>query len=126
MVRPSDTSVSIQSDDNSTESATRELLIVEDEAVTALDLREHLQRLRYRDGETVRQVKAIRAYGFVSKPIRARDLDKITISRHNKQLELREAERRELKGVSRHANNQLEQFTYAAGSYTKNWTGLEP
>jgi two-component system, sensor histidine kinase and response regulator len=167
--------VSTQSDPNTTHSGSRELLIVEDEAITALHLRQYLEHLGYKvtgmvatgeqalqiledhrpdlilmnitlagelsgtetakivderfrvpvvyvtaynDGETVRQLEATGAYGFVTKPIREKDLDaviKVAISRHKKHLELRETERKGWENVSRQAHDQLEQFTYAAG-----------
>jgi two-component system, sensor histidine kinase and response regulator len=153
----------------------RELLIVEDEGVTALHLRAHLEKLGYTitavassgeqallileqhrpdlvlmdvrlDGElsgtqaakiiderfrvpviymtahndnaTIEEINTTGGYGFLTKPIRAIDLHpviQLAISRHEKELQEREAELKSLQDLCRQAEGELKQFTYAAG-----------
>jgi two-component system, sensor histidine kinase and response regulator len=153
-----------------------ELLIVEDEAVTGLYLREHLDRLgyhvidvvasgeqalhildqqradlvlmdimlagelsgtqtakiiderfqipiiyltAYNDDATLKAIEtAGGGYGFLTKPIREKDLHPViglAISRHKNEVQQRESERSTWEELCRHAQGQLEQFTYAAG-----------
>jgi signal transduction histidine kinase len=153
----------------------RELLIVEDEGVTALHLREHLENLGYKitdvagsgeqalrileqrrsdlvlmdirlagrltgteaakiiderfripvvyitahnDDATLKEINATGGYGFLTKPIRAIDLHpviQLAISRHERELQERDAERKSRQDLYQHAEAQLEEFTYAAG-----------
>jgi light-regulated signal transduction histidine kinase (bacteriophytochrome) len=153
----------------------REILIVEDEGVTALHLREHLEKLGYtvtavvvsgeqalrileqrrpdlvlmdirlagalsgtqtatiiderfqipvvyvtahNDEATVQEINAAGGHGFVTKPVRDTDLHPIiqlAISRNEKELQEREAERNTWQDLCSQAQGQLEQFTYAAG-----------
>jgi signal transduction histidine kinase len=162
-----------QADPNQTRS--RELLIVEDEGVTALHLRQHLEKIgytiialagsgeqalhvlerrrpdlvlmdirlsgdlsgtqtakiiderfripvvyitAYNNDATVEAVNATGGYGFLTKPIRESELHpviQLAVSRHEKLLQEREAERKSWGELCRHAEEQLQQFTYAAG-----------
>lgn len=152
-----------------------ELLIVEDEGVTALHLREHMQKLGYKvtdvagsgeqalrileqrhpdlvlmdirlagdlsgtqtariiderfripvvymtahnDQATLEEINETGGYGFVTKPIREIDLHpviQLAISRREKELHEREAERKTWQDLCRQAQIQFEQFTYGAG-----------
>jgi light-regulated signal transduction histidine kinase (bacteriophytochrome) len=153
----------------------RELLIVEDEGVTALHLRAHLERLGYtitdvagsgeqalsllghhqpdlvlmditlagdlsgtetakiideqfripvvyltahNDDATLEEIRSAGGYGFLSKPVREQDLHpviELAISRYEKELQEREADRNAWRELCDRAQSQLEEFTYAAG-----------
>lgn len=160
---------------NSSQTGHRELLIVEDEGVTALHLREYLQKLGYtiiavagsgeqalliveqsrpdlvlmdvrlagalsgtqtakiiyerfripvvyitahNDDATLEEMNTTGGYGLLTKPIRKVDLHpviQLAISRHEKELQEREAELKSWQDLCHEAQGQLEQFTYAAG-----------
>jgi len=152
-----------------------ELLIVEDEGLTALHLRSHLEKLGYtitgvagsgeralsvlehhrpdlvlmditlagdlsgtetakiideqfripvvyltahNDDATLEEIRAAGGYGFLSKPVREQDLHpviELARSRHEKELQEREADRNAWRELCDRAQGQLEEFTYAAG-----------
>jgi two-component system, sensor histidine kinase and response regulator len=169
------TAVSTLHESNPIQTLNRQLLIVEDEGVTALHLREHLVKLGYEitdvagsgeqalrileqrrpdlvlmdvrlagglsgtqtakviderfripvvymtahnDDATLEEINATGGYGFLTKPIREIDLHPIiqlAISRHEKELQEREAERKCWQDLCQRVEGQLEDFTYAAG-----------
>jgi two-component system, chemotaxis family, sensor kinase Cph1 len=72
----------------------------------------------YNDRTTLKEIAESGDYGFLTKPIRAEDLQpviELAISRHEKELRHRDAERRVWEDICRRSQEQLEQFTYAAG-----------
>jgi light-regulated signal transduction histidine kinase (bacteriophytochrome) len=72
----------------------------------------------HRDEATLEEIRAAGGYGFLSKPVREQDLHSVielAMSRHEKELHEREADRHAWRELCDRAQGQLEEFTYAAG-----------